>query len=357
MSELKFGGYKFVEANPGARLYSPPAALTPPRKVDLRPLMTPVEDQGGLQSCAANAIAGAYEYLIKKHARRHIDLSRLFIYFNARWRNGEQNEDAGSVIQYGMESLQSFGACNETTWPYDEQAVLQKPKKRSYVEAERLKALDMQKVGVTLDHWKRCLAEGYPIVFGCALFRSFDARNKQRGVVPMPDPGRTWVENDNPLIRGFDPETINRLSSTADDVLGHILFDGFDYSDDTPPDFRSFYESLSGISTFVRERFAEFARDDEEEADADDEDEDWEEEGEEDEEGDDDDEDDDGEEEGDEEEIDDEEEEEDDWEEDGEDEEDEEESDEEEEEDGEEEYDEDEDDDDSDEDEAEDDEE
>jgi C1A family cysteine protease len=93
--------------------------------------MTPVENQGELSSCTANAIAGAYEYLVKKHLRKNVDVSRLFIYYNARWRIDEQNEDSGSVIQYGVESLGTFGACIERTWPYQERAVLKKPSKPS----------------------------------------------------------------------------------------------------------------------------------------------------------------------------------------------------------------------------------
>lgn len=197
MSELEFegksgtlraAGYRFAQANPEADVYRPSRRIKPPRKVDLRKFMTPVENQGELSSCTANAIAGAYEYLIKRHTNRHADMSRLFIYYNARWRNREQHEDAGSVIQYGMESLQKFGACNEKTWPYKPKAVLEKPSRHSYTEAAKFKVLDMQKVNVALPDWKRCLAEGYPIVFGCVLFDTFDKCNDQGGVVPMPDP-------------------------------------------------------------------------------------------------------------------------------------------------------------------------
>ena len=148
--------------------------------------MTPVEDQGNLNSCTANAIAGAYEYLIKKHTAKPFDVSRLFIYYNARRRDGSQDEDEGSVIQYGMEGLKKYGACHEQLWPYDEDSVLEKPTGQSYSEAARFKALDMQLVGVDLDQWKKALAEGFPIVFGCVLFSSFDDCVKHGGLVPMP---------------------------------------------------------------------------------------------------------------------------------------------------------------------------
>lgn len=66
--------------------------------------------------------------------------------------------------------------------------MLEQPKRHSYTQAEKFRVLDMQKVDVVLNHWRHCLAEGYPIVFGCALFESFDDCNRRHGVVPMPDP-------------------------------------------------------------------------------------------------------------------------------------------------------------------------
>ena len=66
--------------------------------------------------------------------------------------------------------------------------MLKKRNKVSYAEAARFKVLDMQQVKVKLDAWKHCLADGYPIVFGCVLFDSFDDCNKRGGVVPMPNP-------------------------------------------------------------------------------------------------------------------------------------------------------------------------
>jgi hypothetical protein len=58
-----------------------PAKL--PRKVDLRPLCSIVEDQGQLGSCTANALAGALEFLEIKDKVYFEDFSRLFIIMNA----------------------------------------------------------------------------------------------------------------------------------------------------------------------------------------------------------------------------------------------------------------------------------
>ena len=191
VGDIEVSGYRYVTANPGSVDYIPSDTIRNaklPRKVDLRPYLTPVEDQQNANSCSANAIAGAYEYLIKKHLNADFDISRLFIYYNARWRENDQNHDNGSVIQYGIESLGAFGACAEETWPYNMDLVCKKPAKPAYYEAAKFKTLSSQHVAIDLKTWKQCLADGYPIIFGCALFESFDECNQNGGVVPMPDP-------------------------------------------------------------------------------------------------------------------------------------------------------------------------
>ena len=53
--------------------------------VDLRPWASPVEDQLHLGSCVGQAVVGAYELMINKQfPSQFIDLSRLFVYYNAR---------------------------------------------------------------------------------------------------------------------------------------------------------------------------------------------------------------------------------------------------------------------------------
>ncbi len=190
--EHEFLGYKFMKAAPNTKTYkasSRIASSSLPNKVDLRPYMTTVENQGQVGSCTANAVVGACEYLIKKAApKKFFDVSRLFVYYNARWRGNSQDKDSGSVIQYAVESLQKFGACSEKTWKYDTSKVLTKPNENSYQEAANFKISDYQKVPVELETWKKCLADGYPIIFGCLLFGSFDECSKKGGIVGMPSP-------------------------------------------------------------------------------------------------------------------------------------------------------------------------
>lgn len=157
-----------------------------PPKVDLRPFMTYVENQDETNSCVANAVAGAYEYLVKKHTERDYDVSRMFIYYNARDLGGIDG-DNGSVIADAIEGLRQYGACAEESWPFELGEVNSPPSDDAYEEAAQFVVEDLQLVPMDLNAWKSALAEGYPIVFGISLYESFDKQRK-RGVVPLPTP-------------------------------------------------------------------------------------------------------------------------------------------------------------------------
>jgi len=190
-------GYRYAAPRPDAKRYASAASHVQklPPKVDLRSFMTDVEDQGALSSCVANAVAGAYEYLVKRHRGDDAyDVSRLFIYYNARDQDGSADEDSGALIASAIDSLREKGACSEETWPYDPDTVNEAPDDGAYEEASQFLVEDMQLVPTTLAAWKGALAEGYPIIFGISLFESFDAHRK-RGVVPMPSPSEASRES------------------------------------------------------------------------------------------------------------------------------------------------------------------
>ena len=187
--EIKIGGLLPDPKDPSSPKYVPKFTEDKlPPGVDLRPHLTPIEDQSQTSSCTANATVGAYEYLLKRTYGKSPDLSRLFIYFNARDMDGKANEPCGSHIAYAVKVVQKMGVCIEKTWPFDENQVLVKPDKKSYGEAKDIvvkhgKRLDIR----NLHHMRSCLAEGYPIIFALNLFESFQ-KVGPKGRVLVPDP-------------------------------------------------------------------------------------------------------------------------------------------------------------------------
>lgn len=189
-----FGGYTYAAPSSSATTYAASrySESQLPKKVDLRGYMTQVEDQGQANSCTANAVAGAYEYLVKKNEGIDYDVSRLFIYYTAREKMGEEKKDCGSVIAAAIEGLEETGACSEYVWPYSDQKsmITRRPSEEAYNEAEQYKISDTELVPTNLNAWKHALAEGFPIIFGISLFNSFD-QQRRKGYVP--DPSRNEV--------------------------------------------------------------------------------------------------------------------------------------------------------------------
>lgn len=168
-----------------------------PPRVDLRPYCTKVEDQSQSNSCCANAAAGAYEYLCKRVAASTGDevgdISRLFIYFvgrkndQVRWGQGfHKVKDEGITLSGAANALEAQGACLESTWAFDLSKVNDRPPAECFEEAANYKVTEVKLVPTDLTAMKQCLAEGFPIVFGCKLTKPFFAAPK--GVVRTPDP-------------------------------------------------------------------------------------------------------------------------------------------------------------------------
>jgi C1A family cysteine protease len=167
------------------RRIAPRAAKLPP-SVDLSPDCSPVEDQGQLGSCTANALVGALEFLEKKDGAPFADLSRLFVYYNERAIEGTVSQDSGAFIRDGIKSLAKQGVCREDTWPYDIATFTQKPAKACYTAARKHKILSYYRIE-TLDEMRTCLATGYPFVFGFTVYEAFESRQVARtGALNLP---------------------------------------------------------------------------------------------------------------------------------------------------------------------------
>ncbi len=127
---------------------------------------------------------------MKRGSGLNIDVSRLFIYYNARIKDGESDkniDDSGCTVTSAIEAVEESGTCPESLWPYDVKRVNTCPKNEAYTAAEDHKITDALQVKINLNEMKSCLAQGFPFVFGLELYKSFDKAAKN-GIVPMPKP-------------------------------------------------------------------------------------------------------------------------------------------------------------------------
>lgn len=212
---------------------APPAVM--PTTVDLREGCSPVEDQGQLGSCTANALVGNLEFLEKKAGQPGqavINRSRLFIYYNERVIEGTINEDSGAMIRDGIKSLVNLGVCPETKWPYKIAKFKSKPSSACFKSAALHKIGSYHRI-LTLDEMRSCLAEGFPFVFGFAVYESFESDTvAQTGVIEMPGPDEKEVGGHAVCAVGYDDEQrriLVRNSWGADWGMGGYFTMPYDY--------------------------------------------------------------------------------------------------------------------------------
>jgi len=195
---------------PFRAVYRVPRKL--PAAVDLRAGCSPVEDQGDLGSCTAQALSGALEYLELKTLLRGVppgyrDLSRLFIYYNERVAMDTVREDSGAMLRVGIKTLAKFGVCKELLWPYDADRFAKKPTDRCYQEALGHTIKAYQRLS-DLQEMKACLAQGTPFVLGFSVYEHAMTRAVARtGVIRMPEPGERLEGGHAVLAVGYNDAT------------------------------------------------------------------------------------------------------------------------------------------------------
>jgi C1A family cysteine protease len=176
-----------------------------PASVDLRAGCPAIYDQGELNSCTANAIAGAFEFELLKQAQPDFTPSRLFIYYNERVIENSVNTDAGAYNRDGLNTVSNQGVCTEDSWPYNISEFAQKPYESCYQAALHNLVTNYFSVNQDINQMKGCLAEGYLFIFGFTVYESFDSSQvAQTGIVSLPAGDESVAGGHCVLAVGYD---------------------------------------------------------------------------------------------------------------------------------------------------------
>lgn len=148
--------------------------------VDLRQWDMLIEDQRHMSSCTGNAIVSGYELMTRRlYPDAFVDLSRLFVYYNARIYEDTVTWDSGASISNGLKGLSVYGVCKESLWPYKLSNIFIKPNEEAYAEALHRKIPKYQRV-VSINDTLDAINNNYPVVAGIDIFESFfDLLNEQ----------------------------------------------------------------------------------------------------------------------------------------------------------------------------------
>lgn len=181
------------------------ASALPPR-VDLRPLLPPVYDQGMVGSCVGNSVAAAVQFTrLRVEAAPDFAPSRLYIYYNARLLEGAVGFDGGAQIRDGVKGVVLYGAPPEDKWAYDTDQVLATPPQEAYDAGKLDLLLGYQSVDQTIDDIRHALASNQPVIFGFSVYETFEGPQvAATGQVPLPTPGEDLVGGHAVLGVGYD---------------------------------------------------------------------------------------------------------------------------------------------------------
>lgn len=207
--------------DPPNRKYRPAAPILKavraaglPTHALLNNLIPDILDQGGLGSCAANAIAqGLRASMLHESTPGWPQLaSRLWLYYFMRKILGTADSDSGACIQDGFDVIRKLGYCAESIWPYDDGPT----RFKTFPSAAAARAAFDQLGGVgyyridsegdqRLLDVRAAVASGHTVVFGTQVARAM--MDFGAGTAPLnpPGPNEPILGGHGLLIAGYEP--------------------------------------------------------------------------------------------------------------------------------------------------------
>lgn len=163
-----------------------------PARADLRQWCSPVEDQGSLGSCTANAGVALAEYYQLRTRGRHLEGSRLFLYKATRNLLGWSG-DTGAYLRTTMKAMALFGVPPEPYWPYEINRFEEEPSAFIYALGQNFQAAKYYRLdppgqdpALTLRRVKENVAAGLPAMFGFTVYSSIPGVGAGTGDIPFP---------------------------------------------------------------------------------------------------------------------------------------------------------------------------
>jgi C1A family cysteine protease len=157
--------------------------------VDLRTTDSPIDDQGSLGSCSANAFVNVYENMLLSSGETDFeDLSRLFLYYNSRILEESVESDNGVIeLKSTLDAATEYGVCTEELWPYQANTFSTTPSSDAYSDAlqRRIPSYEF----IANDDAMREVMSLYskPVLIGMYVFEDFMRANKENYIIPMPN--------------------------------------------------------------------------------------------------------------------------------------------------------------------------
>ena len=194
-----------------------PVKVKMPQTVDLRSWFSPVEDQGALGSCTANAGVALVEYFERRAYQKHIDASRLFLYKVTR-NLMHVTGDNGAFLRNTMGAMVLFGVPPEEYWPYKIDDFELEPTAFCYSFAQNYKSITYYRLDPPetkkkdlLERIKTNLKGDLPSMFGFTVYSSIEEA-ETTGKIPYPAAGDKIIGGHAVVAAGYDDKMVIKNS-------------------------------------------------------------------------------------------------------------------------------------------------
>ncbi len=202
---------------------------TLPASVDLRAWCSPIENQGSLGSCTANAGVGLVEYFERRAFGKHIDASRLFLYKATR-NLSHWTGDTGAFLRTTMGAMVLFGVPPEEYWPYKIADFDKEPTAFCYAFAQSYQAISYYRLdpsgtsrAALLERIKTNLSVGLPSMFGFTVYNSIN-QAASTGKIPFPSSGEGVAGGHAVVAIGYDDSIkIKNTNAGSVETKGALL--------------------------------------------------------------------------------------------------------------------------------------
>ena len=173
--------------------------LTTTGDVDLREFSSPRHNQGGTNSCVAQATVKALEIKrIQQYGMEaHIDLSRMAVYWLARnlMYPKETGTDKGTYISHAFDAMRRFGVPPEVDWPWDKARIYDAPSwsamRKAYVSKihafYKIRSVGDLRINMVVE----ALQAGNPVVFGTNVDKTWQSYKKGQVLLPVSESDQT----------------------------------------------------------------------------------------------------------------------------------------------------------------------
>ncbi|MCG6944820.1 MAG: cysteine protease [Deltaproteobacteria bacterium] len=205
------------------------AKMSLPASVDLKEWCSPIENQGELGSCTAQAGVALVEYFERRAFGKHIDASRLFLYKATR-NMLHLTGDTGAFLRSTMGAMTLFGVPPEEHWPYDVDNFDQEPPAFCYAFAQSYQAISYYRLDppgtskdALLKQIKTNLAGGLPSMFGFTVYGSI-SQASTTGKIPYPTSGENILGGHAVVAVGYDDKMkIKNTNPGGAETTGALL--------------------------------------------------------------------------------------------------------------------------------------